>query len=320
LYSRYFSLSLIHPFMTDFTLTAPVALIIFNRPETTERVFEEIRRAKPTKLYVIADGPRAHRDGEAERCAAARAIIDRVDWDCEVIKRYSDVNLGCKGNVSSGITWFFEQEEEGIILEDDCVPHPSFFRFCQENLERYRHDTRIARIAGANYRLHRTDYSYYFCHFCPITGWATWRRTWQHYDVNIRTFPEVRDSGLLRDMFNEEYMANYWTRIFESTYRGEQTTWDYQLEFAVWTQGMLSIIPNRNLITNIGFGAEATHITDTNHPTANVPLEGIEFPLQHPPFVMREKNFDKFMWEKLLRWTIPYRIKRKFRQLMGQGH
>jgi hypothetical protein len=304
--------------MSEFTLTTPVAFIIFNRPETTERVFDEIRRAQPTKLYVIADGPRATRAGEAERCQAARAVLNRVDWDCEVITNFSETNLGCKGRVSSGIDWFFQHEEEGILLEDDCVPHPTFFRFCQEMLEYYRHDQRVAVVCGANYRLKRTDYSYYFSRYLPITGWATWRRTWQYYDIDMKLFPEVRDNGLLADMIGEPHLVKYWTKVFQSTYDGNETTWDYQLEFAVWLQGMVSVIPNYNLITNIGFGADATHITDTDHPTANVPLEGMPFPLRHPPYIIRDRNFDTYMWDKLLRWTIPYRIKRKVNQLLAR--
>src|SRR5512139_3287315 len=170
--------------MSDWQLKTPVAFIIFNRPDTAERVFAEIAKARPPKLLVVADGPRANRSGEAEKCAATRAIIDRVDWDCEVLTNFSDTNLGCKNRVSSGIDWVFEQVPEAIILEDDCLPHPTFFRFCEELLERYRDDERIGMISGDNFQLgqKRTDASYYFSRYNHIWGWASWRRAWRHYD------------------------------------------------------------------------------------------------------------------------------------------
>src|SRR5665648_587346 len=169
--------------MSNFQLKTPVAFIIFNRPETTRRVFAEIAKARPTKLLVIADGPRATHPDDAEKCAVVRAIIDGVDWDCEVLKNYSDVNLGCKRRVSSGLDWVFDTVEEAIILEDDCLPHPTFFRFCEEMLAKYRDDKRIAMISGDNFQFgkKRTEYSYYFSRYTHIWGWASWRRAWDNY-------------------------------------------------------------------------------------------------------------------------------------------
>ena len=163
------------------SLSTPVAFIIFNRPDTTEIVFETIRQAKPSKLLVVADGPRTDRSGEVEKCTATRAVIERVDWECEVITNYSDVNLGCKRRVSGGIDWIFSQVEEAIILEDDCLPAPSFFQFCQTMLERYRYDDRISMIGGSNYQQEnsRTSDSYFFTKYAHIWGWATWRRAWK---------------------------------------------------------------------------------------------------------------------------------------------
>ncbi len=158
-------------------IRTPVALIIFNRPDTTERVFAEIAKARPPKLFIIADGPREDRPGEAERCASARAIVDRVDWNCEVQKNYSDVNLGCGARPATGISWVFDQVEEAIILEDDCIAHPTFFRFCDELLEKYRDDERIMHIAGNNFQFgnQRTSFSYFFSHHNICWGWASWR-------------------------------------------------------------------------------------------------------------------------------------------------
>src|SRR5215831_3805810 len=158
-------------------MRTPVALIIFNRPDVTERVFAEIAHARPRKLLVIADGPRFNRPGEAEKCTATRAIIDRVNWECEVLKNYSDVNLGCGGRESSAMIWIFEQAEEAIILEDDTLPQPTFFRFCEELLEKYRDDERVMHISGDNWLFgqKRISDSYFFSHYCLSWGWASWR-------------------------------------------------------------------------------------------------------------------------------------------------
>jgi len=248
----------------DFQLTTPVAFIIFNRPDTTERVFAEIAKAKPTKLLVIGDGARVNRPEEAEKVAAARAIIQRVDWECEVLTNFSEVNLGCKRRVSSGIDWVFEQVEEAIILEDDCLPDPSFFCFCQELLERYRHDQRIGLISGDNFQFgrRRNDDSYYFSKYVHIWGWATWRDRWAgSYDVTMAKWPRIRDEAWLTDIVGNAHEADFWSKVFERVHRGEIDTWDYQWVFANWVEGRLTILPAMNLISNIGFDANATHTT-----------------------------------------------------------
>lgn len=169
-------------------MSTPIALIIFNRPDLTIRVFSKIARAKPKTLFVIADGPRSDHPGDIKKCAEARSIIESVDWDCTVHKNYSDINLGCGRRLASGISWVFEKVEEAIILEDDCLPHPTFFRFCKELLERYRDDERIMQINGQNFqhKSMRTSYSYLFSYSNNCWGWATWRRAWQHFDMEMR--------------------------------------------------------------------------------------------------------------------------------------
>lgn len=281
--------------MSDFKLTTPVAFLIFNRPDTTEQVFEEIRRVKPPKLLVVADGPRQDRTSEVEKCAAARAVIDRVDWPCEVLTNYSDVNLGCRRRVSSGLNWVFDTVEEAIILEDDCLPHSTFFRFCEELLEKYRDDERIALIAGTNYQFgrKRTNFSYYFSRYNHIWGWASWRRAWKDYDVEMNSWPEVRDGEWLYDLLGED-VARYWMANFERAYTGKIDTWDYQWTFACWIHNGLSILPNVNLVSNIGFGEEATHTKNSESKVANLPMEEMGFPLIHPNFVIRDARADDF--------------------------
>jgi hypothetical protein len=281
--------------MSEFKLKTPVAFIIFNRPDTTQRVFSEIVKAKPPKLLVVGDGPRASRVGEADKVAATRAIIDRVDWDCEVLTNFSDVNLGCKRRVSSGIDWVFEQVEEAIILEDDCLPHPTFFRFCEELLVRYRHDQRISQINGVNfqsgYRINSD--SYYFSKFSHIWGWASWRDRWQSdYDVEMRNWPRIRDEGRVADWVCSQAEQDYWTNIFEKAYQGKVDTWDYQWSFAVLLHGRLSILPNVNLISNIGFGPDATHTTSSGV-LANMPVEKMEFPLRHSDGLFACQSLDR---------------------------
>ena len=280
--------------MTDWQLQTPVVLLIFNRPDTTERVFETIRQVKPPKLLVVADGPRADQPGEAEKCAAVRAILDLVDWDCQVIKNYADTNLGCRERVSSGLNWVFETVEEAIILEDDCLPHPTFFRFCEELLERYRHDDRIMAISGDNFQLGRQpiESSYYFSSYMHIWGWATWRRAWQFYDLEMTEWPQVRETHEFGNRQQSKVAARYWSRVFQNAYEGFNT-WDYAWVFACWSQNGLIILPSVNLVSNIGFREDATH-TKVVTPFTNLKVEEMTFPLIHPTSVSQNIAADSF--------------------------
>ncbi len=298
--------------MSEFKLTTPVAFIIFNRPDTTALVFAEIAKARPPKLLVIGDGPRVHKAGEAKRVAATRAIIEQIDWPCEVLTHFSETNLGCKKRVSSGIDWVFEQVEEAIILEDDCLPDPSFFRFCQESLQRFRHDSRIGIISGDNFQLGRAPMpeSYYFSKYIHIWGWASWRDRWQAYDVDMGLWPQVRDQGRIEDLVLEKSEAPFWQSIFERVYRGEIDTWDYQWVFANWCMGRLNILPSVNLISNIGFGAEATHTTAYG-PLANLPTRAMTFPLTHPKIQARNREADLFSDRHCFRTPLVHRVYRR---------
>lgn len=294
--------------MANEQLQTPVAFIIFNRPDSTARVFQEIARAKPTRLLVVADGPRADRVGEAEKCAAARAIINQVNWKCEVFTNFSDENLGCKQRVSSGIDWIFEQVEEAIILEDDCLPHPTFFRFCQEMLERYRYDSRIGMISGDNFQFGRihNDASYYFSHYGHIWGWASWRRAWSNYNRDAALWPEFRDGNYLDGLVTGRSEYRYWFRAFQSVYDGKIDTWDYQWALSLWGQGMLSILPNVNLISNIGFEPTATH-TRGSSIYANLSTVAMGFPLRHPSVFLPNYEADSFTASKL--FTSSFKVK-----------
>lgn len=277
-------------------MKTPVAFLIFNRPDTTQQVFEAIRLAKPPKLLVVADGPRGDRPEDCEKCAAVRAIIETVDWDCEVLKNYSDVNLGCKKRVSSGLDWVFEQVEEAVILEDDCLPEQSFFPFCEELLERYRDDKRIMVISGDNFQFgrKRTEYSYYFSIYNHCWGWATWRRAWQYYDVEMQQWGELASRQLLQNFFKDICAIQYWHNKFEKVYQNKIDTWDYQWTFACWLQNGLSILPEVNLVKNIGFNSEGTHTKNVTDSFSNLEINPLQFPLRHPPSLIRCKSADQF--------------------------
>jgi FkbM family methyltransferase len=276
-------------------LQTPVVFLIFRRPETTAQVFAEIARARPPKLLVVADGPRADRPGEAEKCAAARAIIEQVDWPCEVLTNYADSNMGCARRVSSGLDWAFSLVEEAIILEDDCLPHPTFFRYCEELLERYRDDERIMVVSGDNFQQGRwrTEDSYYFSRYPHCWGWASWRRAWQHYDHEMRLWPTVRDNGWLHDILQYEPAVAYWAGIFQKTYEGGVDSWAYRWTLNCWLQSGLTALPKVNLVSNIGCGQDETH-TRGSHPNALLPAQALRFPLQHPQVVVRSKRADEF--------------------------
>jgi len=296
----------------------PVALIIFNRTEPTARVFEAIRAAQPRQLFIIADGPRVGKVGEAERCAATRAAVAQVDWDCEVHHNYSDANLGCRQRVSSGISWVFEHTEEAIILEDDCLPHPTFFAFCAELLERYRHDQRVSSISGNNFQFgnQRAPYSYYFSRYTHIWGWATWRRAWAGFDPQLTLWPQVKASGVLKNLFAEPELANFWGARFQSILEGRDT-WDFQWQLHTWLQGGLNVLPNVNLVTNIGFGVDATHTHAVNR-LANIPLVALDFPLRHPPYLIRDALADQASDGIVYGYThTPNRLRDKLRRLIG---
>lgn len=302
-------------------MRTPVALIIFNRPDTTERVFAEIAKAKPPKLFVVADGPRSDRPADAEKCAAARAVIERVDWECEVLKNYSDLNLGCGRRPATGISWVFEKVEEAIILEDDCVPHPTFFPFCEELLEKYRDDERVMHISGSNFQFghKRGPFSYFFSRHNCVWGWATWRRAWRHHDIKIKLWPALRDTPLLVDILGDPRAVEGWQRILDGAFAGAGNVdyWDYQWTFACWAQSGLSVGPNTRLISNIGFGDQATHTKSNNKRIANLPTAGMVFPLQHPPYVVRNLDADRFTIEEVFLAHLPKKTS-FYRKLRGK--
>jgi len=306
--------------MTDFVLKTPVAFIVFNRPETTAKVFAEIAKARPPMLLVVGDGPRLNLPGELERVAQTRSIIKNVNWPCEVLTNFSDINLGCRKRVSSGLDWVFELVEEAIILEDDCLPDPTFFRFCEEMLTIYRHDLRIGMISGDNFQFGRRyeQDSYYFSKFVHIWGWASWRSRWQgSYDVSLKYWPYIRDTGRLVDLVVDTDEVSYWGDIFENVYRGKINTWDYQWVFANWLEGRNAVMPNKNLVSNIGFGIGATH-TLSESPLAELPLSSMTFPMVHPNAFVRKREADRYFHENFIQIPALHKFLLKFKHLVNE--
>lgn len=275
--------------------TPPVVLIIFNRPDNAKQVLATIRAAKPAQLFVVADGPRGDRPGEVEKCAAARAIVEEVDWDCEVYTNFSETNLGCRLRVASGITWAFEHVDRAIILEDDCVPSQSFFPYCAHLLDRYEEDERVMMISGDNHLFghEATKDSYYFSRYPHCWGWATWRRAWNKYDLEMTRWPEIRDRKLFDQYLPKRRERYYWESTFDFVHAGKIDTWDYQWVYSIWANSGLCIAPVRNLVRNIGFESDATHtFTKWDSIYASLTAEEMNLPLTHPPTVLASSDID----------------------------
>ena len=306
-------------------IETPVAFCIFNRPELTEVVFQRIAEAQPKKLYVYSDGPRPDQPGESERVDHARRIAESVDWDCDLRTNYSDINLGCKIRMSTGITWALEQNERVIVLEDDCVPGPSFFAFCESLLDRYSNDDRVMAISGNNFqREPRTRYSYYFSKLPHCWGWATWSRAWKKFDVALTTWPEVKQQGLIEAVTDSAAEAAYYTEIFDAVYSGRLDSWAYGWLYSCLFNHGLTALPNVNLVSNIGFGVDATHTTVNQVSQANLPAEELG-ELRHPPYLFRNKAADIYTFEHIFcpaqvatKQSLRRKLKNKFRTMKGR--
>jgi len=301
-------------------LNTAVLFLVFNRPDTTKQVFEAIKQAKPPRLYVAADGARDKKPGEAERVKQVRDyVMDNIDWDCEVHTLFRDENLGCKYAVSGAITWFFENEEQGIILEDDCLPSQSFFWYCEELLNYYSKDLRVWHISGDSFQRSDRKYEndYYFSKYSHVWGWATWASRWRSYDAEMMSAGDGELKTLLENIFPSQKSAQqYWYPILKETSLGKVDTWDYQWTYTVWKNGGLSVLPSVNLISNIGFGPEATHTTDFESQLSRLPRYEMSLPISHLKMVLADFSSDSYTESLMFRKiSLPFRVFNKVKWL-----
>ena len=285
---------------TNFEMKTPVLLIMFNRPHKAAQVFEKIRQVRPPKMFIVVDGARPDRPGEAEKVRQCRAFADLVDWECDLKVNFAETNMGCNDRIVSGISWAFEHVEELIILEDDCVPNLSFFPFCQELLEKYRNDSRVFTINAFNH-----DYcepfeeSYAFTATVGGWGWATWKRVWDRVDFDMKQWPTLKQDRYFKNML-KKHQREFYGNGFQMTYEGKwDDTWDYQFLLSSLANHALNIVPRVNLTRNIGFESDAAHtICPTIHHLYMD--EEIEFPLIHPDIMA---PLDKLFPPPVIIWT-----------------
>ncbi len=276
--------------MTQFS--TPILLLEFNRPDYFLKMIDLLRPLQPKIIFIHRDGPRSSKPEDQDLCNTIEELVSKIDWKCQIKTFFSKQNLGCKNGVNEGISWFFSKFEEGIILEDDCLPDLSFFDYCEELLEKYRNETKVGMIAGSNF-FGKTNISesYFFSKFPQCWGWATWKRAWQKYDVTMKDWPAQGDK-IVCNQFSNARSVNYWQKIFAQTFLNKIDTWDYQWVYTCWKNKWLCIVPQANLVSNIGFDARATHTIFEFSPTANQKSYKISLPLQNPSKIDSNQNLD----------------------------
>jgi len=283
-------------------METPLLFLVFNRPEITRQTFARIRNVQPRHLFIAGDGPRPQVSADGARCQQVRDIVGNVDWKCSVQYLLREKNLGCGKAVSSAIDWFFEHVSRGIILEDDCYPSFDFFSYMEEVLERHSGDDRVMTVSGCSLQNgeRRTRYSYFFSRYCHLWGWGTWKTAWKKYDFDMKSYARFKADAGLENIFGDAHQAAFWYGIFDKMSRKEIDTWDYQWIYAMLSNDGLSAYPEANMVTNIGFGAEATHTRNENHPFSMVPAGSIGA-LSHPEFVFPNREADGFTARNVFR-------------------
>jgi len=287
----------------------PILFIIFNRPLHTATTFEAIRVMRPARLFVAADGVREDHEGDAVNCPQCREIVQQIDWDCKVEYLFREKNLGCKHAVAGAITWFFEQVEMGIILEDDCLAEKGFFIFCETLLKHYAADENIMHIGGTNFQEHHNllHQSYYFSRVPHVWGWASWSRAWTKYNMSIPDFSAGKLKKIFGDFHFPSVSFHYWKHVLTQVQQNKLDTWDYQWTYTIWKNKGLVITPEINMISNIGFDHTATHTTVAESPYANMPIFNMEH-VSHPSAVTVDHKKDVYIFKK---WFVKKTIRKK---------
>lgn len=280
-----------------YKVKSPVLFLVFNRPVESEKLFNAIRMAQPTKLYVAADGPR-NNEKDNELCQQVRNIVSKVDWDCEVNTLFRDENLGTKKAVSDAITWFFNNVEEGIILEDDCLPSEDFFRFCDSSLDKYRNNSAIGHICGSNLHddIPRGDGDYYYSKLPYIWGWASWSRVWSKYDITMSDFENFKKNDSLKKVTDDKNVKKHFYHLFSLAKKGIiEKCWDYQYFYSFVNNDFVSIVPNYNMISNIGFNENATNTFEANSLSANRKYKSLPSEIKSPTGFKVERMADTYV-------------------------
>jgi hypothetical protein len=277
----------------------PVVYIVFNRPEITRKSWETIRSLQPRQLFVVADGPRNGNQQDAVKCGQVREIVKDLDWDCDSHFDFADRNLGLKGRISNGLDWVFQRVDKAVIIEDDCIGHPDFFSFCADLLEHYRHDRSVWVITGNNFQRGRWrgEGSYYFSRYNHCWGWATWAEAWRHYDRDLSFWPDWKGSEDWNRKITDPVERKYWEEIFDAVHAGRIDSWAYGWTAAAWYYGGLTATPNRNLVSNIGFGEDATHTKAWKASVSALPTYSLPRPLKHPHAVSVDEQADRFAFD-----------------------
>jgi hypothetical protein len=297
----------------------PILLIGFNRPEAFETVLEAIRLVNPEKIYIALDGPREGVDLDIQKIGACKKKLNNINDECVIKTLFRDKNLGCKRSVSQAIDWLFSSEERGIILEDDCVPNPSFFRYAEELLDKFSDDERIMSIGSQQYfkSLSQSEYSYSFSKYHHCWGWATWKRAWKKYDGSMTKWPLLRENNWLTGVGGYAGFETYWKPIFDKCYDGKISSWAYAWSLSCWTQSGLSIIPQKTLVRNIGFGDEATHTFKAPNSLMDIPVGEILFPIIHPENVYVNQIGDLWVDKYFFEISFCSELKRRLVALPG---
>ena len=298
---------------------APVLLIVFNRPETTQKVFDAIKKSKPQKLYIAGDAPRLGNTDDEKNCTLVKDIVKQVDWDCETHYRFSDVNQGCGPGPFNAISWVFEKEDKAIILEDDCVPSIPFFRYCDDLLNRYKYDTRIWFISGNQYNEEAvtTPHSYFFSRYGITWGWATWKRCWEEMDMSMSKYPLIIEQNLYKTSFRTNREADFFQKKISEIFHDKSIRshiWDTQWGFTIFSNGGLCILPRKNLVTNIGYRGVHSVIKNQAH---DRPIDENFQIISHPEFILCDVNFDTYQFDYYWNKHTPI-IKRIIRKIQKQ--
>jgi len=304
----------------------PILVIAFNRPDHASKILEAIRVIQPSQLYLAIDGPRTGNMADETAVEKTKLVFEGIDWPCTITRLYRDKNLGCKRAVSGAITWFFEHVESGIILEDDCLPAKDFFLFCEDMLERYKDETTVMHINGVNYQMgnHRGKADYYFSKVCHVWGWASWKRAWQRYDIDLNHIDTFFDDNLYKSVINYKSAKPFWKGSFVNTRNGMVDTWDYQWVFTIWKNNGLVVAPNYNLISNIGFDALATHTKFFDKRVSARQLEAMPSKKTYMDILVPNYEADQFSFNSMFKYKgflqrQMLRVQMKLKRLLAKA-